>query len=120
MRVVRIRLTVIKKPFIGYDGINWKSLANSRQEGNAMRAEDLVEMLRKRSFGPFRIHMTDGQTYDIVHPEAVLVLRSRAVIGLRPDPETKIADRSEDIALIHVVRISAIPAGTERASSPTT
>lgn len=82
-----------------------------------MRAEDLMEMLRKRPFVPFRIYMTDGQTYDIVHPEAVLVLRSRAVIGLRPDPETKIADWSEDIALVHIVRTSAIPV-EGRAPSP--
>jgi len=60
-----------------------------------MRAEDLLAMLRRRPFVPFRIHMTDGQTYDIVHPEAVLVLRSRAIIGLRPDPSTTIPDRSE-------------------------
>jgi hypothetical protein len=39
--------------------------------------------------------MTDGQTYDIVHPEVVLSLRSRAIIGLRPDPSTVIPDQSE-------------------------
>ena len=83
-----------------------------------MRAEDLMAMLRERPFIPFRIHMTDGRTFDIVHPEAVFVLRSRAIIGLRPDPETNIFDRSEQIALLHVVRTSEIPAGTESASSP--
>jgi len=75
-----------------------------------MRPEDLLELLRKRPFMPFRIHMTDGQSYDIVHPEAVLVLRSRAIIGLRPDPATKIPDQSEQIALLHVVRTSEISA----------
>jgi hypothetical protein len=86
-----------------------------------MRAEDLLEMLRNRPFVPFRIHMTDGRTYDIVHPEAVLVLRSRAIIGLRPDAETNIPDRSEQIALLHIVRTSEIPGvGAERAPSPAT
>jgi len=84
-----------------------------------MRAEDLLEILRRRPFLPFRIHMTDGQSYDIVHPEVVLVLRSRAIIGLRPDPATTIPDRSEQIALVHIVRTSEIPGvGSERAPSP--
>jgi len=75
-----------------------------------MRPEDLLEQLRRRPFEPFRMHMTDGRFYDIVHPEAVLVLRSRAIIGLRPDPTTNIPDQSEQIALLHVVRTSEMPA----------
>jgi len=54
--------------------------------------------------------MTDGRFYDIVHPEAVFVLKSRAIVGLRPDPETGVPDRSEDIALLHIVRTSEVPA----------
>ncbi|MGA2701742.1 MAG: hypothetical protein ABSH35_11690 [Isosphaeraceae bacterium] len=79
-----------------------------------MRLEDLLEQLRRRPFVPFRIHMTDGRFYDIVHPEAVLVLRSRAIIGLRPDPTTNIPDQSEQIALLHVVRTSEIPADSRQ------
>jgi len=75
-----------------------------------MRPEDLLALLRTRPFVPFRIHMTDGRFYDIVHPEAVFVLRSRAIIGLRPDPTTNIPDQSEQIALLHVARISEMPA----------
>ena len=74
-----------------------------------MRPEDLLALLRTRPFVPFRIHMTDGRYYDIVHPEAVFVMRSRAIIGLRPDPATNIPDQSEQIALLHVVRTSEIP-----------
>jgi hypothetical protein len=63
--------------------------------------------------------MTDGRFYDIVHPEPVFVLRSRAIIGLRPDPTTNIPDQSEQIALLHVVRTSEIPAdGRQPATEP--
>jgi hypothetical protein len=66
-------------------------------------------------------HMTDGRTYDIVHPEAVFVLKSRAIIGLRPDPETNIPDQSEQIVLLHIVRTSEIPVvGSERTPSRAT
>jgi hypothetical protein len=85
-----------------------------------MRPEDLQAILHTRPFVPFRIHMTDGRTYDIVHPEVVLVLRSRAIIGLRPDPATNIPDQSEQIALLHIVRISEIPADSTQPASETT
>jgi hypothetical protein len=84
-----------------------------------MRPEDLLEMLRTRPFKPIRIHMTDGHHYDIVHPEAVMVLRSRAIVGLRPHPARGYFERSEDISLLHIVRTSEISAvGSEAASSP--
>jgi hypothetical protein len=54
--------------------------------------------------------MTDGRFFDIVHPEAVMVLRSRAIVALRPDSSTDIPERTEQFALIHVVRTSEIPA----------
>ena len=34
-----------------------------------MIAEDLLEILRRRPFRPLRLHMSDGTTYDIRHPE---------------------------------------------------
>jgi hypothetical protein len=82
-----------------------------------MRPEDLLALLQTRPFVPFRIHTTDGRYYDIVHPEAMLVLRSRAIIGLRPDPATNIPDQSEEIALLHVVRTSEIPAEARQPTS---
>jgi hypothetical protein len=63
--------------------------------------------------------MTDGRFYDIVHPEAIFLMRTCAIIGLRPDPETNFFDRSEQIALLHIVRTSEIPpVESEQTSSP--
>src|SRR5438552_1933556 len=99
----------------------YRQTLSSEPRRHRMRAEDLLEMLRRRPFVPFRIHMTDGQTSNIVHPEAVLVLRSRAIIGLRPDSTTDIPDLSEQIALIQIVRTSEIPGvGSERVPSSAT
>ena len=58
-----------------------------------MRAEELTELLRSRPFVPLRLHWTDGQTYDICHPDLVLVLRQRVDIGLQPDPATGVLER---------------------------
>jgi hypothetical protein len=73
-----------------------------------MRPEELTALLRRRPFVPFRIHMTDGHAYEIHHPEAMMVSRSYAVIGLQPDPETGVVDRSELCAMLHIVRVEIL------------
>ena len=38
-----------------------------------MRLEDVREFLRRRPFQPFRLTLTDGRTYDVMHPELAIV-----------------------------------------------
>ena len=73
-----------------------------------MRPEDLREFNRKQPFEPYRIHITGGQTYDIKHPDQVIVLRSRAAIGV--GDEVGISERIEHVALIHIVCIEELQA----------
>ena len=61
---------------------------------------------------PFRIHMTDGRAYEIHHPDAVMVSRSYAIIGLQPDPETGVIDRSELCAMLDIVRVEILSSAT--------
>ena len=68
-----------------------------------------MDLLRKRPFSPLRIHMADGYTYDIWHPERVLVLRGRVDIGLQPDPVSGVLDRVEHCSLLHIVRVEELP-----------
>lgn len=81
-----------------------------------MRPEDITELLRARPLVPLRIHMSDGQSYDIRHPEMVMVLRSQLVIGIGADSATGVLERLEHCALVHVVRIEQLQSS---ASPPT-
>ena len=74
-----------------------------------MRADDLIELVRRQPFAPFRIHVTGGVTYDVRHPDQIIVLRSRAVLAAGAD--NGIPDRLEHVALVHVVRIEELPVG---------
>ncbi len=78
-----------------------------------MRAEEFAQLLRRAPFVPFRIHLTDGKTYDIRHPEFVLVLRSRIDIGIPGNEALGIMDRVEYCSLVHIVQIEDLPAATE-------
>ena len=78
-----------------------------------MRPEDLHEFTRKRPFLPYRIHITGGQTYDVRHPDQVIVLRSRVVIAVGAD--SGVADHVDHVALIHIVRVEEL--GSEASSA---
>jgi hypothetical protein len=74
-----------------------------------MRAEELKELLNVRPFVPLRIHMTDGRTFDIHHPDNIIVLRGRVDIGVGTDP-SGVVDRVEHCSLLHIVRVEELPA----------
>jgi hypothetical protein len=72
-----------------------------------MRPDDLLEPLRRRPFAPFRIHLTAGETYDVRHPDQIIVLRSRA--ALSAGAENGIPKHVDHVALVHIVRIEELP-----------
>jgi hypothetical protein len=81
------------------------------------RPHDLAEELRKRPFEPFRIHTTDGASYDIRHPEWVMVSPSRVVIFVPMANEAPpLFERSDSVALIHITRLSPLPSTTPSAA----
>lgn len=82
-----------------------------------MTAEELKELIRRRPFEPLRIHMTDGTTYDIRHPDNIFILRHRIDIGRAQDPSTGILDGVDYLSLLHVVRVE-MPPQTPHAGNP--
>ncbi len=73
-----------------------------------MRAEEFKELLQTRPFVPLRLHLTDGRTYEIRHPDMVLVLRQRVDVGIEPDPETGVLERVEHCSLLHIVWVEEL------------
>ncbi|MBM3996506.1 MAG: hypothetical protein FJ303_20490 [Planctomycetes bacterium] len=72
-----------------------------------MKAVEFVELLRRKPFIPLRIHMSDGVTYEIYHPDNIIVGRTRVDIGRGADPQG-IVDRVDYCSLEHVVRVEEI------------
>ena len=72
-----------------------------------MRPDEIRAHLRKQPFEPIRVYISDGASYDVRHPEFMLVTRTEIVIGLAPKG-TLIPDRSVYIDPIHITRIEPI------------
>jgi hypothetical protein len=84
-----------------------------------MRRTDLIEALQAGPFRPFRIYLSDGGTFDVRHPEMLMVGNHSAVIGIAPSRGNGDSaevyphiDRFTTIDLVHVTRIEQLPART--------
>ncbi|MGH7169022.1 MAG: hypothetical protein ACRELF_18935, partial [Gemmataceae bacterium] len=67
---------------------------------------DILQALRKRPFEPFRLQISDGSTYDVRHPEVILVGLGSLVIGIPAAGQTQLPyERYETIDLSHVVKM---------------
>ena len=67
-----------------------------------MSYETLKQLLERRPFEPFEIRLSNGETYQIRHPEMALLLKSRIIIG---DAEN---DAMTICALIHINSVQTL------------
>ena len=76
-------------------------------------ADDIQARLRERPFSPIRIVTTTGQTYDVSHPDLVLVGRRFLIIGTPTAENPSIADQVTRLAMVHVTELRDLskPAG---------
>jgi hypothetical protein len=74
-----------------------------------MRPEDLREYIRRQPFRPFRVTLTDGRTYEVRHPEMLMIGRSSAVIGLpRPGDDEPVYDHHVTVSLLHIMQVELL------------
>lgn len=76
-----------------------------------MTHEELQEAARRQPFEPFRLILTTGASYDIRHPDLIMVGRRSALGGVTNDPGSAAYDRTNKVDLMHVVGIEELPAG---------
>ncbi|MBI2193237.1 MAG: hypothetical protein HYU36_14775 [Planctomycetes bacterium] len=66
----------------------------------------ILHHLRKKPFQPLRIHLSDGSSYDVPHPEMVFVSRLEVAKALDLT-EGDIPDRMIDCDPIHITRVES-------------
>jgi hypothetical protein len=68
-----------------------------------MNAEYFQDLLRRRPFEPFAVHLSNGEVHPVRHPELAALTRTRLVIV---DPE---ADRITVCSLLHIASVEMLP-----------
>ena len=74
-----------------------------------MRPDDVLQLLRAKPFQPFRISLSDGQQYEVRHPEIAIVSRSTVLVGV-PGPRGPDGpvERIVTCALVHITRMEVL------------
>ena len=78
--------------------------SQSKLDGRAMRPDELLRLIWARPFRPFRLHLTNGDSHEIRHPEMASV--DRSIVWVHYPAKTlplAIAERRLFIVLIHIV-----------------
>lgn len=74
-----------------------------------MRPEDIRRFLTEQPFRSFRLFVLESTSYEIRHPELVMLGRTTLTIDLsNPHDPFPLANHSVTIALLHVTRIEPI------------
>lgn len=73
-----------------------------------MRPENIASAVDPKNFHPFRLRMSNGEEYEVRHPEQVIVGRSTVTVGIHRRNGLKIFEKVYTIGLLHVVSIIPI------------
>ena len=81
-------------------------------------ADEIQTRLRDRPFAPVRIVTTTNQTYDIYHPDLVLVTRRFLMIGLPSAENPTLAEQVTRVAVLHIAELRDLPAPAAPPNGP--
>jgi hypothetical protein len=72
-----------------------------------MTVQTFQELLSKRSFEPFRLVMSSGQTYDVRHPEMAFLTKTDILVGIG-DTDEGVPASFKICSLLHVTSIEPL------------
>lgn len=73
-----------------------------------MSTSAIQDALRRRPFEPFRIRLSSGDSYEVCHPEKVLLLRGGVYVALGVD--CGLPERAVYCSLLHIAAIETVAA----------
>ncbi len=74
--------------------------------------DDIVLRLRQRPFVPLRIIISSGQTFDVYHPDLVLVGRRNMIIGMASKDNPARYEQTTRVPIMHVTALEDLPVAT--------
>jgi hypothetical protein len=72
-------------------------------------SDDIQARLHEQPFVPFRIVTSAGQTFDIPHPDLVMVGRRALVVGTASAENPAQFDLTTRVAIMHVTALEDLP-----------
>ncbi|HEY3322988.1 MAG TPA: hypothetical protein VGP72_21215 [Planctomycetota bacterium] len=73
-----------------------------------MSPAEILKLLHRRPFQPFRLHLSDGSHFDVKHPEMALVTRTSLAVGVPGKEAEDLAESLDIISWLHIVRLEVL------------
>ncbi|MGF1582988.1 MAG: hypothetical protein ACFCD0_27015 [Gemmataceae bacterium] len=70
-----------------------------------MSPDELRKTLKQQPFEPFRIILSDGGSYEVRHPDRLMVGQRTAIVGMTSSPDQVLFELSAKVDLLHITRI---------------
>jgi hypothetical protein len=81
-----------------------------------MEYERLRDLLRKRPFEPFRLHLSDGRTFDIRIPHLNLLGTKVMLVGIpEPNVPDPFPESTVEVELVQINRLEMLAEATNAA-----
>jgi hypothetical protein len=72
-----------------------------------MTAETFKDILTRRPFEPFRVVMSSGESYNVMHPEMALVSARSLVLAI-PDSSRPDGERFAFCSYLHIAHVEIL------------
>lgn len=83
-----------------------------------MAPQELHDALHQQPFEPFRIVMIDGASFEVRHPDLLMVGLQTATVGLTSQAGQAFYERTVKVDLFHVIRIEPLVAASAPPNGP--
>lgn len=72
-------------------------------------ADDIYQRIKGRPFTPVRVTVSNGDSFDVYHPDVVIVGRRSVTIGTASAESPAHADLTTKVSIIHVTSLVDLP-----------
>lgn len=79
-----------------------------------MTADTFREILRRIPFEPFRVVMSSGESYNVVHPEMAFVTAKALILAI-PDTAHPDGERLSFCSYLHIAHVETLRPAERRA-----
>lgn len=73
-----------------------------------MPPEPIITALRRRPFTPVRLHLADDSSYEVRHPEMLIMSAGYLALGVPGSAPPPVAEHIVTFSLGHIVRMEPI------------
>jgi hypothetical protein len=81
-----------------------------------MTADTSREILGRKPFDPFRVVMSSGESYNVMHPEMAFVTAKALILAL-PDSTVPEGERIAFCSYLHIAHVETLHPQAERRAS---